>query len=38
MKDTVPTLTMVVSYWAYVAFLPAMAVAFLFHGVIRRKD
>jgi len=33
-----PTVTMVVSYWAYEAFLPAMFVGFLVHGLIRRKD
>jgi hypothetical protein len=38
MKDAAPTLTMVISYWAYVAFLPAMIIAFVFHGLIRRKD
>ena len=38
MKDAAPTLDMVITYWAYVAFLPAMITAFLYFGLIRRKD
>ena len=36
MKDA-PTLIMVVSYWAYVAFLPTMLIAFVVLG-LKRKD
>lgn len=38
MNDAAPTLIMVVSYWAYVAFLPAMIIACVVLGRIRRKD
>ena len=38
MNHSAPTLIMVASYWAYVAFLPAMIAAFVVHGLIRRKD
>lgn len=38
MKHAAQTLTMVISYWAYVAFLPTMIVAFVVHRLIRRKD
>jgi len=38
MKDAAPTLSMLISYWGYVAFLPALVVAFIYHGFIRRKD
>ena len=38
MKDAVPTLIMVVSYWGYVALLPTLFIAFVVEGLIRRKD
>jgi hypothetical protein len=38
MKDAAPTFIMMVSYWGYVAFLPTMFIAFVVHGLIRRKD
>ena len=38
MNHASPTLIMVVSYWAYVAFLPAFLLAFIYHGFVRRKD
>ena len=38
MKDAAPTLIMVVSYWGYIALLPAMLIALMVHGLIRRKD
>ena len=38
MNDAAPALTMVISYWGYVAFLPAMIVAFAVLALIRRKD
>jgi hypothetical protein len=38
MNQAPQTLTMVLSYWGYVAFLPAMIVASVVLGLIRRKD
>jgi hypothetical protein len=38
MNHAAQTLTMVISYWGYVAFLPMMFIAFVVHGVIRRGD
>ena len=38
MNHTAQTLTMVISYWGYVAFLPTMIVAFVVLDLIRRKD
>jgi len=38
MKDAAPTLSMVISYWGYLAFLPTLIVAFIYLGFIRRKD
>ena len=38
MNHAAQTLTMVISYWGYVAFLPAMIAAFVVLGLIRRKD
>ena len=38
MIDAAATLTMVISYWGYVAFLPTMLIAFVVLGLIRRKD
>ena len=38
MNDSAPTLIMVISYWAYVAFLPIMIADLIVHGLIRRKD
>ena len=38
MNQTAQTLTMMISYWAYVAFLPAMIIASVVLGLIRRKD
>jgi len=38
MNEVVPSLVMVISYWAYVAFLPAMIVAFVVFGwLVPRK-
>jgi len=38
MNHAAHTLTMVISYWGYVAFLPTMVVAFVVLGAVRRKD
>jgi hypothetical protein len=38
MNHAAQTLTMVISYWGYIAFLPAMFVAFVVLDVVRRKD
>ena len=38
MNHAAMSLTMVMSYWGYVAFLPMMLIAFVLHGLIRRKD
>jgi hypothetical protein len=38
MTQTAHTLTMIISYWGYVAFLPTMIVACVVLSVIRRKD
>jgi hypothetical protein len=38
MNHTAQTLTMVISYWGYVALLPTMFVALVVHGLIRPKD
>jgi len=38
MNHAAQTLTMAISYWGYVAFMPTIFIAFLVHGVIRRKD
>ena len=38
MNHAAQTLTMVISYWGYVAFLPTMIVAFVVLGLVRRKD
>jgi hypothetical protein len=38
MNHSAQTLTMVISYWGYVAFLPTMIVAFVVLSLIRRKD
>jgi hypothetical protein len=38
MNHAAQTLTMVISYWAYVAFLPTMIVALVVFGLVRRKD
>jgi len=38
MKETIPTLIMAVSNWAYVLFLPIFTAAFIYHGYMRRKD
>jgi len=38
MNHAAQTLTMAISYWGYVAFLPLMLIAFVVHGLIRRKD
>jgi hypothetical protein len=38
MNHAAQTLTMVISYWGYVAFLPMMMVASVVLGLIRRKD
>lgn len=39
MTEVLPTLTMAVSYWGYVAFLPVMIVAFVINGwLIRPKE
>ena len=38
MNDNAQTLTMVISYWGYVALLPAMIIASVVFGFIRRKD
>lgn len=32
MNETTPTLTMVISYWGYVLFLPVFLVAFVIDG------
>ena len=37
MNPAAPTLTMVVSYWGYVAFLPTMIIAAVVLGLVRRK-
>ena len=31
-------LIMAITYWAYVAFLPMLVLAFLYFGFIQRKD
>jgi hypothetical protein len=38
MNHAAQTLTMVVSYWGYLAFLPTMIVACVVLSLIRRKD
>ena len=38
MNHAVPTLTMVISYWGYVALLPMMIVASVVLCLIPRKD
>ncbi len=38
MNHAAQTLTTVLSYWGYVAFLPTMIVAFVVLGLVRRKD
>ena len=38
MNHPAQTMTMVISYWGYVAFLPTMIVACVVLGLIRRKD
>jgi hypothetical protein len=38
MNHAAQTLTMVISYWGYVAFLPAMIVACAVLSLIGRKD
>ena len=38
MNHAAQTLTMAVSYWGYVAFLPTMVAAFVVLGLIRRKN
>jgi hypothetical protein len=38
MSHAPQTLTMVISYWGYVAFLPTLIAAFVILGLIRRKD
>jgi hypothetical protein len=38
MNQAAQTLTMALSYWGYVAFLPAMIVASVFLGLMGRKD
>ena len=38
MNHAAQSLTMVISYWGYVAFLPTMIVAFVVLLLIRRKD
>lgn len=38
MSHAAPTLTMVISYWGYLAFLPAIIVAFVVLGWIPRKE
>ena len=38
MNDAAPGLIMVITYWAYVAFLPTLTIAFVYFGFIRRKD
>jgi hypothetical protein len=38
MNHAGPSLTMIISYWGYVAFLPTMIVAFVVLGLIGRKD
>jgi len=38
MNHAPETLTMAISYWGYVALLPAIVVGFVVEGLIRRKD
>jgi hypothetical protein len=38
MNQAAQTLTMAISYWGYIAFLPTMIVTCVVLGVIRRKD
>ena len=38
MNHPAQTLTMAVSYWGYVAFLPAMIIASVVLGLVRRKE
>ena len=38
MNQTAQTLTMMISFWAYVALLPALIVASVVLSLIRRKD
>jgi len=38
MNHAARALTMAISYWAYVALMPALFIALVVHGLIRRKD
>lgn len=38
MNHAAQTLTMAISYWGYLAFLPTMIAASVVLGLIRRKD
>ena len=38
MNHAAQTLTTVISYWGYLAFLPTMIVTFVVLGLIRWKD
>ena len=38
MNHAEEALVRAISYWAYVAFLPALFIALVVHGLIRRKD
>jgi hypothetical protein len=38
MNHAAQTLTTVIWYWGYVAFLPTMIVAFVVLALVRRKD
>jgi hypothetical protein len=38
MNHAAQSLTMAISYWGYVAFLPALFIALAVHGLIGRKD
>ena len=38
MNHAVEALTRAISYWAYVAFLRALFIALVVHGLIRLKD
>ena len=38
MKDATQTLIMMISNWAYFAFVPTMFIVFVVHELIRRKN
>ena len=38
MNDGARTLSIAISYWGYVSLLPAMIIASVILGIVRRKD